>query len=83
MIRVGWLKWRLAYKVLWDWRTPTRLEEIFYKTTNGTAMTYVVECWPIRKQHMQKVSVAEMRMLRLMYGKSRKDRLKMNAFGWI
>ena len=39
-------------------------------------MTYREECWPIRKQHMQKTSVAQIRMLRSLCGKTRKNRIK-------
>ncbi|GMP49664.1 hypothetical protein CsSME_00016582 [Camellia sinensis var. sinensis] len=33
-------------------------------------------CWAIKKQHVDKMSVAEMRMLRLMCGKTRQDRIR-------
>ena len=40
------------------------------------AITYGAICWPIRKQHMHRTSVAEMRVLRWMCGKTSKDRIK-------
>ena len=42
----------------------------------GSAMTYGAECWPIKKKHMHKIDVAEMRIMRWMCGKSRKDKIK-------
>jgi len=33
------------------------------------------ECWAVKNQHKHKVSVAEMRMLRWMCGKTRCDRI--------
>ena len=36
-------------------------------------MTYGAECWSIKKQHMHKMSIAKMRMLRWMRGKTKKD----------
>ena len=39
-------------------------------------MTYVVECWPIKKQHIHKMDVAEMRMLRWMCSKTTKDKIR-------
>ena len=39
-------------------------------------MAYGVEIWPVKKQHMQKMSVARMRLLRWMCGKTRKIRIR-------
>ena len=63
-IKAGWVKWRLAAGVLCDRWTPTRLKEEFYRIAIRLAMTYGAECWPIKKQHMYKMDVVEMRMLR-------------------
>ena len=39
-------------------------------------MLYGSECWATKKQHIDKMHVAEMRMLRWMCGKTRKDRVR-------
>ena len=39
-------------------------------------MTYSAECWAIKQSHEQKLHVAEMKMLRMMCGVTRRDRLK-------
>ena len=39
-------------------------------------MLYGAECWAVKEQHIQKMSVAEMRMLRWMSGKTRKDKIR-------
>ena len=53
--RARWLKWRLASKVLCDRCISTKLKENFYMMTIRSAMmTYKVECWPIKEQHMNK-----------------------------
>ncbi len=75
-IRVGWLKWRGASGVLCDKRIPLKLKGKFYKTAIRPAMLYGAECWAANKQHVHKMSVAEMRMLRWMSGKTRKDRIR-------
>ncbi|CAL5439689.1 unnamed protein product [Camellia sinensis] len=40
------------------------------------AMLYGTECWATKKQHVDKMSVAEMRMLRWMCGKTRQDKIR-------
>ncbi|KAF3651940.1 putative poly(A)-specific ribonuclease PARN-like [Capsicum annuum] len=39
-------------------------------------MLYRVECWPVKSSHIQKLKVAEMRMLRWMCGFTRADKEK-------
>nr|XP_009774904.1 PREDICTED: uncharacterized protein LOC104224883 [Nicotiana sylvestris] len=63
-IGVGCMKWRLAYRVLYDKRVPPILRGKFYKAVVRPAMMYGVECWPIKNSHIRKMKVAEMRMLR-------------------
>jgi hypothetical protein len=75
-IQVGWLKWRSATGVLCDKRVPTKLKGKFYRTAIRPAMLYGTECWPMKKQQVTKMSVAEMRMLRWMCGKTRRDRIR-------
>ncbi|GLS47117.1 hypothetical protein GCM10007884_51210 [Methylobacterium brachythecii] len=75
-IQAGWLKWRSASSVLCDRRIPLRLKGKFYRTAIRPAILYGSECWATRKQHMDKISVAEMRMLRWMCGKTRKDKIR-------
>ncbi|KAI8542827.1 hypothetical protein RHMOL_Rhmol08G0169600 [Rhododendron molle] len=75
-IQVGWLKWRSATGVLCDKRVPTKLKGKFYRTAIRPALLYGTECWPIKKQQVNKMSVAEMRMLRWMCGKTRRDRVR-------
>ena len=39
-------------------------------------MLYGSKCWAIKKQHISKISVIEMRMLRWMSGHARMDRIR-------
>jgi hypothetical protein len=39
-------------------------------------MLYGAECWPTKRRHVQQLSVAEMRMLRWIYGHIRRDRIR-------
>ena len=52
-----------------------RLKGKIYKTIISHAMMYDSKCWAVKRQDTQKLSVAEMRMLRWMSGATRKDRL--------
>lgn len=39
-------------------------------------MLYGVERWPINNSYVQKIKVAKMRMLRWMYGHTRRDKIR-------
>jgi len=39
-------------------------------------LLYVAECWPIKKTQVQRMMVAEMRMIRWMCGYTRLDRIR-------
>ena len=59
---------------------PIRLKERFYRTVIRRAITYGAKCWPIKKQHMHEMDVGEMRILRWMCGKTRKDKIRNERF---
>jgi hypothetical protein len=69
------VKWRQASDILCD-KVPNKLKCKFYRTTIRPAMMYGAECWATKGQHIQKMSVAEMRMLRWICGHARKDRIR-------
>ncbi|XP_070042174.1 uncharacterized protein [Nicotiana tomentosiformis] len=75
-IGVGWMKWRLASGVLCDTRVPLILKGKFYKVVVRSAMIYGVECWSIKNSHIQKMKVAEITMLRWMYGHTRMNKIR-------
>ncbi|XP_019255021.1 PREDICTED: uncharacterized protein LOC109233592 [Nicotiana attenuata] len=74
--RIGarWMRWRLASGVLCDKNVPPGLKGKFYKVVVRPTMLYGAECWPVKKSHVQKIKVVEMRMLRWMCGHTRKKR---------
>ncbi|KAI0497081.1 hypothetical protein KFK09_023409 [Dendrobium nobile] len=75
-IHVGWLKWRNASGLLCDRNVPLKLKKKFYKMVVRPAMLYGAECWPLKKKHNTKLSVAEMRMLRWMSSFTLRDRIR-------
>jgi hypothetical protein len=75
-IKASWLKWRQSSVVLCDPRVPLKLKGKFYRTTIRPAMLYGAECWPSKRRHVQQLSVAEMHILRWIYGNTRRDRIR-------
>ena len=72
-IKAGWVKWRQASGVLCDRKVPQKLKGKFYRTAIRHAMLYEAECWATKRQHVQKMSATEMRMLRWICGHTRRD----------
>src|SRR6266508_988604 len=75
-IAAGWLKWRRASGILCDRRVPQKLKGKFYRIVVRPAMLYGAECWPTKRQHVQQLSVVEMRMLQSMCGRTRWDQVR-------
>ncbi|XP_070055490.1 uncharacterized protein [Nicotiana tomentosiformis] len=75
LIGVGWMKWRLAPGVLCDRKMPLKLKAKFYKAVVRPTILYCAECWPVKNSHIQKMKVAEMRMLRWMCEHTRLDKI--------
>ncbi|KAF3661814.1 Minor histocompatibility antigen H13 [Capsicum annuum] len=75
-IGAGWMKWKLASGVLCDKKVPPKLKGKFYRVVVRPAMLYGAKCWPVKNSHIQKMKVAEMRMLRWMCGLTRGDRVR-------
>ncbi|WMV15276.1 hypothetical protein MTR67_008661 [Solanum verrucosum] len=75
-IGVAWMKWRNASGVLCDKKIPPRLKGKFYRVVVRPALLYGAECWPAKNSHVQKMQVAEMRMLRWMCGHTRSDKIR-------
>ncbi|WMV56372.1 hypothetical protein MTR67_049757 [Solanum verrucosum] len=75
-IGAAWMKWRLASGVLCDKKVPPKLKGKFYRVVVRPALLYGAECWPVKNSHVQKLHVAEMRMLRWMCGHTRSDKIR-------
>ena len=57
-IKAGWMKWRQASSFLYDKRVPEKLKSKFYRTIIRPTMMYRVECWAIKRRHVQQLNVA-------------------------
>ncbi|KAI0510088.1 hypothetical protein KFK09_010688 [Dendrobium nobile] len=74
-IQVEWLKWWNASGLLCD-RKVLKLLGKFYTMVVRLAMFYDAECWPLKKKHNIKLSVAKMRLLMCMIGFTLRDRIQ-------
>nr|GEU45395.1 hypothetical protein [Tanacetum cinerariifolium] len=68
-IKVAWLKWRAATRVLCDRNVPLKLKGKFYRVAIKHVMLYGSECWPTTKALANRMEVMELRMLRWTCGK--------------
>lgn len=75
-INVAWQKWRTLTGVLCDPRMPIRIKGKVYKAAVRPAMLYGAECWTVKETHVQKLHVAEMKMLRWSGGVTRLDKIR-------
>ncbi|XP_047256090.1 uncharacterized protein LOC124888842 [Capsicum annuum] len=74
--RAGWMKWRLVSGALYDRKVPLRLKGKFYRVEFRPTMLYGAECWPAKNIHIQKLKVAKIRILCLMCGLTRRNRVR-------
>ncbi|XP_067123187.1 uncharacterized protein [Centruroides vittatus] len=75
-IQAGWRNWRDMSGVLCDKRVPLRLKGKVYRVVVRPAMLYAIETVSLRKTHVKRMEVAEMRMLRWMCGVTRRDHIR-------
>ena len=73
-IQAGWNKFREVSGVLCDKRISKRLRGRVYHRVVRPAMLYGSECWPVTMTQESMLGVTEMRMLKSMFGVTRRDR---------
>ncbi|XP_009601979.1 uncharacterized protein [Nicotiana tomentosiformis] len=75
-IGARWIKWKLSFGVWCDKKVPPRQKGKFNKVVVRPTMLYGAVCWPVKNAHVQQMQVVEMRMLRWMYGNTRRDKIR-------
>ena len=75
-VGAGWMNWKTCSGVLCDKRMPVKLKGKVYRTVVRPAMLYGAETWATTKRQESRIEVNEMRMLRWMYGVTRKDKIR-------
>ena len=75
-VKLAWMKWKQLTSVLCDKKVPVKLKDKVYKTVIKPTMRYGAECRAVRKKDVNRLHVAEMRMLRWIRGKTRNDHVR-------
>ena len=65
-----------ASGVLCDKRIPLKLKSRVYRMVVRLALLYGAECWSIKKSHVQRMRVVELRMIRWICGHTRLDKIR-------
>ena len=75
-VQTGWNGWRRVSKVICDRRLPARIKGKVYSSVVRQAMVYGLETVAVTKKQVEKMEVAEMKMLRFAMGVTRKDKIR-------
>ena len=59
-----------------DNKVPIKLKDKVYNMVIKPTLTFGAECWAVRKKDEKRLHIAEMRMLRWLRGKTRKDHVR-------
>ena len=73
---MGWQKWKYTSGVLSDKKMPIGLKGKINCMVVRPTTLYETECWPIKKTQVQRLIVAEMRMIRWTCGYTRVDTIR-------
>ena len=71
-----WNRWRKVLGVTCDRRLPTIVKGKVYSFVVRLAMVYGLETVAVTKKQVQKMQVAEMKMLRFVVGVTKKDKIR-------
>ena len=74
-IKIGWQKWKKASGVLCNKRIPLKLKGRVYRMVVRPTLLYGAKCWPIKRSHLQRMKVVEMRMIHWICGHKRLDKI--------
>lgn len=75
-IREKWMKWRLASQVLCDEKVQPKLKVKFYKVVIRQSLLCKVKCWLVKNLYVEKIHIADIIMLRCMWGDTRSDMIR-------
>ena len=75
-VQAGWNGWKRVSGVICDKRLPARVKGKVYSSVVRPAMVYGLETVAVTKKQVEKMEIAEMKMLRFAMGVMRKDKIR-------
>ena len=74
-IRSAWKKFKEVSNVICGKSISLKVRGTLYKSCVRSALTYGAECWALKVEDERRLKTTEMRMLRMMCGKTLKDKI--------
>ena len=74
-IRSAWKKFQEVSNVLCGRSISLKIRGTIYKSYMRNALTYDAECWALKMEDVRRLKTTEMRMLRMICGKTLKDKM--------
>ena len=75
IIRSAWKKFKEVLNVICRRSISLKVRGILYKSYVRNAVTYGAECWALKMEDERRLKTTEMRMLRMICGKTLKDKM--------
>ena len=77
-IQAGWMSWRKVSGVLCDRKLSAKVKGKMYKSVVRPTMLYGIEMVAVTERQVGKMEVAELKMVRLALGVTRKYKIRKN-----
>ena len=81
-VQAGWNEWRRVSGVICDRRLPARVKGKVYSSVVRPAMVYGLEMMALTKKQVEKMKVAEMKMLRFAIRVTKKNKSRVVHQGY-
>ena len=75
-VQAGWNRWRKLSRVICDRRLPAKVKGKVYSSVVRPATVYGLETLAVTKKQVEEMEVAEMKILRIAMGVTRKDKIR-------
>ncbi|KAI5734314.1 hypothetical protein M8J77_004982 [Diaphorina citri] len=75
-IQTGGKFYHIVRDLIWNKKVPMKCKKVLFNTYYVPILTYGCETWTMRKKDNTRMQAAEMKFLRSMVGKTRRDRIR-------